>query len=201
MSGTFAGAVDPATTSPSANQTGDARSGSALAASSWPEEHDLGTLAGAPETTGGLAFLRELREATAAQEPVRWQLAIALPERAAMCWSHLSPPAAELAEDRWISRWRESFEYFKLYYRVGPGFVQVVDYRFSSLGVETVFEGQEAREFHSLDSSEGLSTLDVGQSDFTRRLGELNFYLQGSGGGGLLLPIRARRWPVPWFSV
>lgn len=152
-----------------------------------------------PESDEGIALLHEVRATTAAQLPHSWLLAANFSDEYALVLSHLYPPIFRSTESPSIARWRESYGYHKLYYRVGPGFVQTVDYRFSPAGEEAIFEGRDAEQFVSLDLAP-LEAASPAPNDFVERLLTLDMYLK-SERFGLLLPFRVRRWPIPWISV
>lgn len=163
-------------------------------------DRDLGILRCSLEGSDGLEFLRELRRFSAAQVVVKWKLAAAISEHMGIVLSHLYPPVEEDGEQRGATCWREKFSLYNLYYRVGPGFVLVVDYRFSAFGEETMFVDQEASDFLALETT-GRSTEDrIFSTEFGGHLQTLDLYLPGIK-GGLLLPVRTERWPIPWSSV
>ncbi|MBV9869582.1 MAG: hypothetical protein JO214_03075 [Frankiaceae bacterium] len=164
--------------------------------------HETPVLSEGFESPDGLELLRAVRRATSEQLPFRWHLRTDISERDGIMLSHLYPPEPADGEASWITRWRESFSLYKLYYRAGPGFVQVVDYRFTPAGEETIFEDSEARAFMELDAMESLDHGGLFRqvNAFTQRLRALDYYLQLDS-DGLLLPFRVQRWPIPWVSV
>jgi hypothetical protein len=147
-------------------------------------------------------FVRLLREALSATVRVEWT-AESIDPLPASTVCHLPPPraGAALREDNGI-RWRDSYQFGRCYYRIGPGFVLIKDtrqgegrgarYRLDGAEVVTAFPGLEQALYLPAAPApvRELFELLTGEDLVLRR-----------GDWGTVLPFRMRRWPVPFSTV
>lgn len=135
-----------------------------------------------------LAFVADLRDATAQGEPVRWACEASPGGLAALY--HLAPPMylEPLAE---LTAWRSRHRPGLFYYRRGPGFVVVHDGR-SGSDVETVLDDREQLALFDRLHRPGAAPPGMA-AEALRAVGVL-FEL---GGRAVALPYRLARLTLP----
>lgn len=140
-----------------------------------------------------LHFVRLLREAAGYGVGVTWRGDLGRCADPRLL-HHLPPPVS--GAEPGIDRWRAVFRYGLCYYRVGPGFLLVVDHRRTIDGIAAV-----------LRDPDEIATLRAlahpGPAKRTAAFARL--YDQGlvmrHGGAAVSLPYRLRRWPIPCTAI
>jgi hypothetical protein len=148
----------------------------------------------------GAAALRLLSEAATHLVEIDWTLA-GEPPWPVRTTVHLPPPGggADTAARKYAALWREQHRYGLCTYRRGPGFVRIRDIRPGGPHLRILVDGPWAETFDAL-----LTEAADPVGDRRRQLlGELT-------GAGLtvalgdnrhILPVRLRRWPIPYTDV
>jgi hypothetical protein len=135
-----------------------------------------------------LAFVADLRDATAQGEPVRWACE-AGPDGLAALY-HLAPPMY-LEPEAELAAWRSRHRSGLFYYRRGPGFVVVHDGR-SGSDAETVIDDREQLALFDRLSRPGA--VPPGLATQALRAAGVLFEL---GGWAVALPYRLARLTLP----
>ena len=142
------------------------------------------------------AFIRFLREALSCLLTVDWSLAAAGPiDVAAVC--HLPPPTAGPQ----AGQWRGEYGFGHCFYRVGPGFIHVVDVRDADDAARFLLDDPATVEaFGQLAGAVMLSDLPPLAAELADQLDQARLLLR-LGDWATLLPYRLRRWPMPCTAV
>jgi Family of unknown function (DUF5825) len=107
---------------------------------------------------------------------------------------HLPPPVS--GAEPGLNRWRATFRYGLCYYRVGPGFLLIVDHRRTIHGATSVL-----RDPDEIATLRGFTCPGpaAGTAAFAR-LCDKGLVLR-HGGAAVSLPYRLRRWPIPCTAI
>ena len=150
-------------------------------------------------------FIRFLREALSCALTVDWSLATPGPaDVGAVC--HLPPPAsadtaAGDATSRYADQWRDEHGFGHCYFRVGPGFVHVVDVRDAADAARFLLDDPPIVEaFAMLARAVRLTDLGPLAAELAGQLAEAGLLLQ-AGDWATILPSRLERWPLPCTAV
>jgi len=147
-------------------------------------------------------FVRLLREALSATVRVEWT-AESIGQLPASLVSHLPPPraGAALRGDNGI-RWRDSYQFGRCYYRIGPEFVLIKDTRQGEgRGARYRLDGAEViTALPGLEQAVHLPAAPAPVRELFELLADEELVLR-RGDWGTLLPFRMRRWPVPFSTV
>jgi len=150
-------------------------------------------------------FIRFLREALSSALTVDWSLATPGPaDVGAVC--HLPPPAradtaACDATSRYADLWRDEYGFGHCYYRLGPGFIHVVDVRDEADAARFLLDEPAIVEaFALLAGAVKLTDLTPLAAELAGQLAEAGLLLR-VGDWATLLPSRLERWPLPCTAV
>ena len=150
-------------------------------------------------------FIRFLREALSSALTVDWSLATPGPaDVGAVC--HLPPPArADSATGdatcQYADQWRDEYGFGHCYYRLGPGFIHVVDVRDEADAARFLLDEPAIVEaFALLAGAVKLTDLSPLAAELAGQLAEAGLLLQ-LGDWATLLPSRLERWPLPCTAV
>lgn len=152
-----------------------------------------------------IRFIRFLRESVSSLLSVEWALGTASPGDVSDM-SHLPPPLAPEAGDtspaaRDARRWREEYGFGHCYYRLGPGFVHVVDVRDANDAARFVLDEPAAVEaFSLLANVVRLGDVPPVAADLAGQLAEARL-LAVSGDWATVVSARLERWPLPCTAV
>jgi hypothetical protein len=142
------------------------------------------------------AVLRFLGEAAAHLVPVEWIQDGPLPWPLRLV-IHLPPPAA--SPDSVITAWRAGYRSGLCTYRIGPGFVSVIDLRPNGPKASITVPEDWVDTFNDLATS--LDAPDSGPSRLLLdRLVGAGLALRLGDRHSVLLPYRPRRWPVVHYT-
>jgi hypothetical protein len=95
-----------------------------------------------------------------------------------------------------MNLWRAAFRYGLCYYRVGPGFLLVVDHRRTSHGIASVL-----RDPDEIATLRGLAYPGPAtETAAFARLCDQGLILR-AGGAAVCLPYRLRLWPIPCTAI
>jgi hypothetical protein len=133
--------------------------------------------------------VRSLREAAGQGIAPTWRGSLDFGDDPALLY-HLPPPAD--ARDR---RWTEVFRYGLCHFRVGPGFVTVVDHRRGTTAPILLRDPAEIAILHELAEPRACPA-----SPAFSRLVDRGLVLRHAG-KALSLPYRLRRWPIPCTAI
>ncbi|HET9898222.1 MAG TPA: DUF5825 family protein [Streptosporangiaceae bacterium] len=115
---------------------------------------------------------------------------------------HLPPPDELAGRDGALDLWRARHRYGMFHFRIGPGFVIVIDKRLDQSASRYVID-DPAMLAVFLDCSHAIDRLD--RMDAGRREAAEILCAEGLllrlGEVVVTLPIRLRKWPVPYRSV
>jgi uncharacterized protein DUF5825 len=140
-----------------------------------------------------LHFVRLLREAASYGVGVTWRGDLGLRADPRLLY-HLPPPVS--GAEPGTDRWRAMFRYGLCYYRVGPGFLLVVDHRRSIHAVAAVL-----REPDEIATLRGLACPGPAKNTAAfARLCDQGLIVR-HGGAAVSLPYRLRRWPIPCTAI
>lgn len=150
-------------------------------------------------------FVRFIREALSSLLAVEWSLATPGPVDAdEVC--HLPPPsepapgAGDVAA-RYADRWRGGFGFGHCCYRLGPGFVSIVDVRDETDAARFLLDDPAAVEaFTILAGPVRLADVPPMAAELAAQLADAGLLLR-LGEWATLLPSRLERWPVPCTAV
>ena len=146
-----------------------------------------------------LDFLRLLRDCVSWGMQVDWR-AMHDSRYPLQELSHLPPPTEDGATR---SAWGEKYQFGKMYWRRGPGFITVKDTRASDRAARFVLDDSDSLHvFMTCQCPAEIS--DVAKS--SERLQALSGMIEERlilriAGRVLTLPVRACKWPIPYMSV
>jgi Family of unknown function (DUF5825) len=141
-----------------------------------------------------VGFIRFLREALSCLLTVEWTMAAAGSLDLGALY-HLPPPAAG------ADRWRREYGFGHCFYRVGPGFIHVVDVREADDAARFLLDDQATVEaFGLLTGAVQLSGLPPLAAELADQLDQARLLLR-IGDWATLLPYRLQRWPMPCTAV
>jgi hypothetical protein len=150
-------------------------------------------------------FIRFLREALSSAIAVDWSLATPGPaDVGAVC--HLPPPAradtaAGAATSRYADQWRDEYGFGHCYYRLGPGFIHIIDVRDEADAARFLLDEPAIVEaFALLAGAVKLTDLSPLAAELAGQLAEAGLLLQ-LGDWATLLPSRLERWPLPCTAM
>jgi uncharacterized protein DUF5825 len=143
-----------------------------------------------------VSFIRFLREALSCLLTVEWSIAEAGPlDVAAVC--HLPPPAAGPLADQW----RGEYGFGHCFYRVGPGFIHVVDVRDADEAARFLLDDPATVEaFGQLAGVVRPSELPPLAAELADQLDQARLLMR-LGDWATILPYRLQRWPMPCTAV
>ncbi|MET0234099.1 MAG: DUF5825 family protein [Kibdelosporangium sp.] len=139
-----------------------------------------------------VAILNLLAEAAAYLVAVEWELAGELPWPVRQV---VQLPAPAASADPAVLAWRERHRHGLCTYRVGPGFVSVVDLRPDGPKASITVPGEWVDVFTALAASADTPDDGPGRVLFDR-LESADLVLNTSADTYFLVPYRPRRWPV-----
>jgi hypothetical protein len=147
-------------------------------------------------------FFRFLREALSSLLGVEWSLTAPGPvDVGSIC--HLPPPdsGAEGPAAMYADQWRQGYGFGHCCYRLGPGFVSVVDVREEDNAARFLLDDPAVVEaFLILADAVRVPSLPPLATELASQLAEAGLLLQ-LGDWATLLPHRLERWPVPCTAV
>jgi len=149
-------------------------------------------------------FFRFLREALSSLLGVEWSLATPGPaDVGGIC--HLPPPSpdagAASAAIMYADQWRQGYGFGHCCYRLGPGFVSIVDVREEDNAARFLLDDPAVVEaFLILADAVRLPGLPPLATELAGQLAEAGLLLR-LGDWATLLPHRLERWPVPCTAV
>lgn len=147
-------------------------------------------------------FFRFLREALSSLLGVEWSLATPGPvDVGGIC--HLPPPGSGVAGPAimYADQWRQGYGFGHCCYRLGPGFVSIVDVREEDNAARFMLDDPAVVEaFLILADAVRLPDLPPLAAELAGQLAEAGLLLQ-LGDWATLLPHRLARWPVPCTAV
>jgi len=142
-----------------------------------------------------VAALRLVRECTAQHLPVHWEMNQgSISDLDSL--SSLFPPRA-LQGRQPMEPWRSKFKFDRLYWRSGPGFVQVCDTRGNTRDVYKLRTPELIEAFKGMLDGRPVSGSQLRHIDLLcqEKLAVI------VGGWTLALPYRMRTWPIPCNTV
>ncbi|RJQ77124.1 hypothetical protein D5S17_16720 [Pseudonocardiaceae bacterium YIM PH 21723] len=153
------------------------------------------------DPAGTVRALATLRDHAAAGAEVRWSGRVD-PGLPIAALRHLPPPdTLQGCAPGELDDWRRIHGYGICYYRVGPGFLQIKDYRDPANRFQlTVDDPRLTEAFLRLLEPAPLAELTAVTRRAVRVLAESNLVLVWQG-HAVTLPPRLRRWPVPCQSI
>jgi len=143
-----------------------------------------------------LAALRFLSEAAGQLAGVGWTLA-GEPPWPVRTLVHLPPPdgGADPIAGEYAAQWRRDHRYGLCTYRLGPGFVRIRDVRPGGPHLRVVIDGPWADAFGAaVADAEGRARQlldELVEADLAVTVGASTH----------VLPVRLRRWPIPYTAV
>ena len=153
-------------------------------------------------------FIRFLREALSCLLTVKWSLRLAGSiDVGAVC--HLPPPTAggvagvagRPADQPPADQWRAEYGFGHCFYRVGPGFIHVVDVRDADDAARFLLDDPATVEaFSLLADAVQLSALPPLAKELADQLDDARLLFR-IGDWATLLPYRLQRWPLPCTAV
>jgi Family of unknown function (DUF5825) len=158
-------------------------------------------------------FIRFLRESLSCLLTVKWSLGLAGSiDVGAVC--HLPPPTARAAgmaglaalagrrsDQPQADQWRAEYGFGHCFYRVGPGFIHVVDVRDADDAARFLLDDPATVEaFGLLADAVQLSALPPLARELADQLEDARLLFR-IGDWATLLPYRLRRWPMPCTAV
>jgi hypothetical protein len=143
-----------------------------------------------------VSFVRFLREALGCLLTVEWTMAaLGSLELSAVC--HLPPPTA----GPYAERWRGEYGFGYCFYRVGPGFIHLVDVRDADDAARFLLDDPATVEaFSQLVGVVRLSELPPLAAQLADQLDQARLLLR-LGDWATILPCRLRRWPMSCAAV
>lgn len=165
--------------------------------------HDAVTFGADPETD--VRLVRFLRESASCLLRLDWPLATPGPVGAGML-AHLPPPrppgpGADEQTSSYVREWRINYGFGRCYYRVGPGFISIVDVRDPASAARFVLDEPAAVDaFGVLTGAVRLAGATAVAAELASQLEEAGLLLR-AGGWATVLPFRLNRWPVPCTVV
>jgi hypothetical protein len=153
-------------------------------------------------------FFRFLREALSSLLGVEWSLATPGPvDVGGIC--HLPPPSPSPSPGAGVAgaatvyadQWRQGYGFGHCCYRLGPGFVSIVDVREEDNAARFLLDDPAVVEaFLILADAVRLPGLPPLATELAGQLAEAGLLLR-LGDWATLLPHRLERWPVPCTAV
>jgi hypothetical protein len=143
-----------------------------------------------------VSFFRFLREALSCLLTVEWTMtALGSLELGAVC--HLPPPTA----GPYAEQWRGEYGFGYCFYRVGPGFIHLVDVRDADGAARFLLDDPVTVEaFGQLVGVVRLSELPPPAAELADQLDQARLLLR-LGDWATILPCRLHRWPMPCTAV
>jgi hypothetical protein len=148
-----------------------------------------------------LRLLRLLQDVTSRTVRLDWVISgqplVALRDRV-----HLVPPSTSVGQETHtdLAAWRSGYRYGAFYYRVGPGFVTVKDIRPDGEHARFTIDGPSCTAFLALANAHRIDELDDTLTEALQDARDLGLAVRGDA-EFLVLPLRMRRWPVPYSAV